>query len=350
MMSLRLISHALLLAAPISAAVISGYVSQEDEVQMDHQAFQRLLDQVDPPALHAALHNFNPKKFKHGSFEGDRKAAEAIHWENPVHASSMVIVAKRQADNATTSLDSQSQAPSSPTSKAPVTTDSPTPKPATSVVTATPNPSTVVVFSTSSAAPAPSPSASAPPSDSVTPAPAPSQTSSRSPSISDAQSTPVATSPVATTTSPTESAPSSSDESPSPSSPSATAPGSSTPAETSSNQDSAAATTAPRASASGKSTERSNESTQKSDRPTASHTSLVVETTTLPDGSLETVTSVTWVSGPEAAETGGAAGATGTGTGPSGSLQSEGLAPRSRAFGWEAVGVIGGAVGFALAL
>ncbi|KAL8697662.1 MAG: hypothetical protein Q9224_002201, partial [Gallowayella concinna] len=70
--------------------------SLDKEAQSDIEAFNRLLDQVDPPSLHAALHDYSPKKFKHGMFKEDRTAVEAIHQEQPSLASSIVAKAKRQ--------------------------------------------------------------------------------------------------------------------------------------------------------------------------------------------------------------------------------------------------------------
>lgn len=79
------------------------------------EAFQKLLNEVDPPALHSALHEHSPKKFAHGMFREDRIAVEAIHREDPPLAQSIVMLAKRQnASNSTT------QSPSAPPSTASV--------------------------------------------------------------------------------------------------------------------------------------------------------------------------------------------------------------------------------------
>ena len=74
-----------------------------NEAQVDHDAFQKLLAQVDSPALHAALHDFSPKKFKHGMFPEDRTAVEAIHKEEPGIATGILKMAKlaKRADNGT---------------------------------------------------------------------------------------------------------------------------------------------------------------------------------------------------------------------------------------------------------
>ena len=69
------------------------------EREQDGADFAQLLDQVDPSALHAALHNLSPDKFKHGAFHEDRKAAQVIHHEDPPLATKIVGLARRQ-DNA----------------------------------------------------------------------------------------------------------------------------------------------------------------------------------------------------------------------------------------------------------
>ncbi|KAL8871067.1 MAG: hypothetical protein Q9174_003031 [Haloplaca sp. 1 TL-2023] len=82
---------------------------QNEEGQADVREFNKLLDQVDPPSLHAALHDYSPKKFKHGMFKEDRTAVEAIHKDEPSLASTIIAMAKRaempqkrQANNGTT--------------------------------------------------------------------------------------------------------------------------------------------------------------------------------------------------------------------------------------------------------
>ncbi|KAI4174906.1 MAG: hypothetical protein LQ343_001933 [Gyalolechia ehrenbergii] len=69
---------------------------QDKEPEADLEEFGKLVDQVDPRSLHAALHDYSPKKFKHGMFKEDRTAVEAIHKEQPSLASTIVAIAKRQ--------------------------------------------------------------------------------------------------------------------------------------------------------------------------------------------------------------------------------------------------------------
>lgn len=71
------------------------------------EVFQKLLNEVDPPALHSALHEHSPKKFAHGMFREDRIAVEAIQREDPPLAQSIVMLAKRQqVSNSTTQSSS----------------------------------------------------------------------------------------------------------------------------------------------------------------------------------------------------------------------------------------------------
>jgi len=66
------------------------------ENKEDLEIFQKLLNEVDPPSLHEALHTYSPKKFKHGMFQEDRTAVEVIHREEPSIATSIVNLARRQ--------------------------------------------------------------------------------------------------------------------------------------------------------------------------------------------------------------------------------------------------------------
>lgn len=68
---------------------------QKQEEIDDIVAFRQLLEQVDPPSLHEALHNYSPKKFQHGMFQEDRKAVEVIHKTQPNLATSIINLAKR---------------------------------------------------------------------------------------------------------------------------------------------------------------------------------------------------------------------------------------------------------------
>ncbi|KAL9039176.1 MAG: hypothetical protein Q9180_002690, partial [Flavoplaca navasiana] len=78
----------------VAIADDSHQKSLDKEASSDIEEFNKLLEQVDPDSLHAALHDYSPKKFKHGMFREDRTAVEAIHREQPSVASTIVAKAK----------------------------------------------------------------------------------------------------------------------------------------------------------------------------------------------------------------------------------------------------------------
>ncbi|KAL9132145.1 MAG: hypothetical protein Q9217_000079 [Psora testacea] len=86
-----------------SLALSPQHNSNCKEPKVDIEAFEKLLNQVDPPALHAALHDFSPRKFEHGMFPEDRTAVEAIHREQPGVATGILKIARlaKRQDNAT---------------------------------------------------------------------------------------------------------------------------------------------------------------------------------------------------------------------------------------------------------
>lgn len=83
------------LADPLNPQIVEREAPLE--VAPNAETFQKLLNEVDPPALHLLLHEHSPKKFAHGMFREDRVAVEAIHREDPPLAESIVSLAKRQA-------------------------------------------------------------------------------------------------------------------------------------------------------------------------------------------------------------------------------------------------------------
>lgn len=92
---------------------------QDKQREADLEEFGKLVDQVDPRSLHAALHDYSPKKFKHGMFKEDRTAVEAIHRDHPSLASTIIAIAKRQ------DIPSNGTVPSNPPTTTPVA-ESPT--------------------------------------------------------------------------------------------------------------------------------------------------------------------------------------------------------------------------------
>lgn len=132
------------------------------EAESNVEAFQKLLNEVDPPALHSALHEHSPKKFAHGMFREDRIALEAIHKEDPPLAKSIVILAKRQLVSNSTTQSSAPPATASTTSigltsgSTPVTSlASPTVSstPGSATASATTKPATTPVASSGSQTP-----------------------------------------------------------------------------------------------------------------------------------------------------------------------------------------------------
>ena len=321
------------------------YIDQE--AQADNQAFQKLLDQVDPTALHSALHRHSPTPFRDGIFNEDRTAAEALHRADPPLATSIVALAKRQAPgnsstvvvitsvNTVTAVDT--------TITEPVT-----------VTTVTPTVPSTVPATQSSASPAP-PSSS---NTVVSPSPSPSTPIVVGPSSTPPGGTIVVggTTTVGGNT--------------------VTAPGgpiiTSAPDTTTSASGQVITTTNAQgvtivstvgggfvtlSRSSGDVPGGSISGTAIASRSDAagsgSETSVVLRTTNLPNGGQSTITEYTIVKGSATgiatpSGTAGVAGGSETSTGAP-SLQTN-LSPRSRSLGWEVVGALGGAVGFAMML
>lgn len=85
--------------------------SPDDDSLVNWDAFQSLLDSIDPAALHSVLHSLSPK-FQDGVFSKDRAAIEHVHSENPIIASKLVHLAKkRQESNSTTTASSTPSTP-----------------------------------------------------------------------------------------------------------------------------------------------------------------------------------------------------------------------------------------------
>lgn len=121
-----MLSKRILVSLPLILSILTSYAlanpSNPDIVEReaapgaatDVETFQKLLNEVDPPALHLLLHEHSPKKFAHGMFREDRVAVEAIHREDPPLAESIVSLAKRQAATNGTAQSSPSL-PAAPT-------------------------------------------------------------------------------------------------------------------------------------------------------------------------------------------------------------------------------------------
>ena len=94
MISIRNILSATLLLTVLNCTYASTNQHKQEEKD-EITAFRQLLDQVDPPSLHEALHNYSPKKFQHGMFQEDRTAVEVIRKTQPNLATSIINLAKR---------------------------------------------------------------------------------------------------------------------------------------------------------------------------------------------------------------------------------------------------------------
>ena len=288
------------------------------------ETFQKLLDEAHPPALHEALHSFAPKKYKHGAFPEDRTAVEFIHKEEPSVATSIVNLARRQnvevvdlnkrQDNGTTTTN----APPTPN---PQTTTNVTPVPPIS------EGSTLSQISATESSPGPNTT------------PVVSTTSSGVPVSSSAISTSVAG--ASTSVTPSTSNVASTTRNPI----------SLTAGEIITTTNAVGLTIISTVGGGASTVSPSNRATISTNtHKGAAPTSVVVQTSTLPNGSQSVVTAVTVVGA------GGSEGAgdtpTGTaGVGPSSTSGSPGLqtgeAVMSRGWGKEMVLVVGGAVAFA---
>lgn len=116
-----MLSNRLILSIPFLLSLLPSYglsepsnpTTNERDGASDVEVLQRLLNQVDPPALHSLLHEYSPKEFKHGMFMEDRTAVEAIHRDDPPLAASIVSLAKRQGNNVTVSTPPAPSVPAS---------------------------------------------------------------------------------------------------------------------------------------------------------------------------------------------------------------------------------------------
>ncbi|KAI1214514.1 uncharacterized protein F4807DRAFT_414 [Annulohypoxylon truncatum] len=68
----------------------------DDVVHRDDSTFSRLLSSASPQALHQFLHAYFPSTYKHGVYDSDHAAMEAVHANDPELATSIVQMAKRQ--------------------------------------------------------------------------------------------------------------------------------------------------------------------------------------------------------------------------------------------------------------
>jgi hypothetical protein len=103
--------HALVLGTLLLTALASPTVQPADAV-VDWDLFHRLVDNVDESSIHSILHKLAPK-FQHGVFSKDRSAIEQVHSEDPLLATSLLSLARRQSNATTTPSSNPSSAASS---------------------------------------------------------------------------------------------------------------------------------------------------------------------------------------------------------------------------------------------
>jgi len=87
--------QALLFTTLLTSAFVSAAPQNHDDSIVDWGRLSAIIDDLDANVLHNVLHNLSPK-FRDGVFSKDRAAIEHVHSENPVMASKLVYIAKRQ--------------------------------------------------------------------------------------------------------------------------------------------------------------------------------------------------------------------------------------------------------------
>ncbi|KAL9075952.1 MAG: hypothetical protein Q9161_001346 [Pseudevernia consocians] len=330
MHSIRNVLSISLLLTLLSPFVHAHQAPQDQEEESGFAGLQKLLDQVDAPSLHAALHDLSPKKFKHGMFQDDRTAVEAIHKDEPSLATSVVNVAKRNVmEDIKQDLAKRAQDISNGT-------------------TTTTTPAAIVPGSTKSGVVTPVPqggesSSSTTSTPSTTPAGAGASTTSSTTSTSTSSNGAIVAGSSSTTSTSTSAGVS----------PSTTATSSTslTPGEVVTSTNSVGLTIVSTVGGGVHTiSPSSGASTTSSSKPASSLTSTVVHTSTLPNGSQSVVTAVTVVgAGGVAADTPtGTAGVTTTGSSSGNPGLQTAEAPMTRRWCKEMVLVVGGAVGVAM--
>ncbi|KAI1761390.1 hypothetical protein GGR53DRAFT_29728 [Hypoxylon sp. FL1150] len=86
-----------------------------DDTHRDDSTFSRLLSSASPQAIHEFLHAYFPGTYKHGIYDSDHSAMEAVRATDPELATSIVQMAKRQTSNETTVSPTSTQATDSNT-------------------------------------------------------------------------------------------------------------------------------------------------------------------------------------------------------------------------------------------
>lgn len=109
---------ALFFAALFTSTLVSAAPHHNDDSIVNWNRLSELIDRIDNNVLHSVLHNLSPN-FRDGVFSKDRAAIEHIHSTNPVMASKLVYIAKRQGNGTTTERGTTAAAVPTSTSVAP---------------------------------------------------------------------------------------------------------------------------------------------------------------------------------------------------------------------------------------
>lgn len=118
-----------------------GLQVQSEAGNDDSSTFSFLLNAASGEALHEVLHRYFPNRFKDGVYPSDKTAMEAVHREDPMLATSLVNLAKRQGGGNNSTTVATTAATTTPTTPvAPTTTPTTTPveTPTTTPTTTTP--------------------------------------------------------------------------------------------------------------------------------------------------------------------------------------------------------------------
>ncbi|KAI0883326.1 uncharacterized protein GGS22DRAFT_168424 [Annulohypoxylon maeteangense] len=106
-------------------------------VHRDDSTFSRLLSSASPQALHHFLHTYFPATYKHGVYDSDHAAMEAVHANDPELATSIVQMAKRQQSSGNDTTAAVTTSTSTETSAATSTSQSTTTQESTAETSST---------------------------------------------------------------------------------------------------------------------------------------------------------------------------------------------------------------------
>ncbi|KAJ5035512.1 uncharacterized protein L3040_007979 [Drepanopeziza brunnea f. sp. 'multigermtubi'] len=199
-----------LLAMTLVSASHGHGIARATHSAGEEQIFQEMLNSVDPKALRGVLLAAT-EKYKHGVFQEDRKAMEALHQENAEAATYFLELAKRQSGNITAVSTTESSTvvpvlPSTPVAESTPTAPGPTPTTPTPGPTSEPQSPSVAVDPTTLPTPpastsrnqaaeptasetSPAAQAPAPATSTTSPAEEPATTSTNRPAVTSAPNT-----------------------------------------------------------------------------------------------------------------------------------------------------------------